>query len=89
MTNNTNYSKEIEQLKDRNNRVELDKKWETSITRRAVIGIITYFCVVLFCHLMNFDGNIWLTSLVPVIGFFLSTFSLKIIRKAWEKTKRD
>lgn len=85
--NKMDYDEEITQLKERNSKVELNKKWETSITRRATIGIITYFCVVLFCSLMNFDGNIWLTSLVPVIGFFLSTFSLNIVRKFWEKKK--
>jgi hypothetical protein len=79
---------ELKQIKERNARVELDKKWETSITRRLVICVITYFCVVLFCYLMNFDGNIWLTSLVPVIGFFLSTVSLNLIRKLWEKSHR-
>lgn len=84
-----NKDTEISKIKERNARVELDKKWETSITRRVFIGVMTYFCVVLFCHLMNFDGNIWLTSLVPVIGFFLSTISLNIIRRIWEKLRND
>ena len=29
--------------------------------------------------------NIFLSSLVPVIGFTLSTLSLKLVRKIWEK----
>lgn len=32
----------------------------------------------------NYD-NIFLSSLVPVIGFTLSTLSLKLVRNAWEK----
>ena len=32
----------------------------------------------------NYD-NVFLSSLVPVIGFTLSTLSLKYIRKLWEK----
>ena len=37
----------------------------------------------------NYD-NIFLSSLVPVIGFTLSTLSLRYIRKIWEKnTKND
>ena len=31
-------------------------------------------------------SNIFLSSLVPVIGFFLSTLSLRLIRKVWEKS---
>ena len=31
--------------------------------------------------------NIFLSSLVPVIGFALSTLSLKIVRKIWQNKK--
>ena len=33
---------EIENIKQRNKRVELDKKWETSLTRKLCICILTY-----------------------------------------------
>lgn len=33
-------------------------------------------------------SNIWLSSLVPVIGFLLSTVSLKLVRNVWEKNKK-
>lgn len=37
----------------------------------------------------NYD-NIFLSSLVPVIGFISSTLLLRYIRKIWEKnTKND
>lgn len=78
---------EIESIKDRNKRVELDKAWETSLTRRICICILTYIIVIIYTYLIrNFD-NIFLSSLVPVIGFTLSTLSLKIIRKMWENKK--
>ena len=32
--------------------------------------------------------NIFLSSLVPVIGFTLSTLSLKIVRNIWEKKQK-
>lgn len=77
--------KEIEQIKQRNKRVELDKAWETSWTRRICIMILTYIVVIIYSYVIrNFD-NIFLSSLVPVIGFTLSTLSLKLIRKIWEK----
>lgn len=77
--------KEIEQIKQRNKKVELDKKWETSFTRRICICILTYIVVVIYSYLIRYFDNIFLSSLVPVIGFTLSTLSMKYIRKIWEK----
>lgn len=77
--------KELEEIKQRNKRVELDKKWETSITRKICICILTYIVVLIYSNMINKSNNIFLSSLVPVIGFFLSTLSLKLIRKLWEK----
>ena len=77
--------KEIINIKERNKRVELDKRWETSILRKICICILTYIVVIIYSYIVrNFD-NIFLSSLVPVIGFTLSTLSLKYIRKLWEK----
>ena len=78
--------KRIELIEERNKRVELDKKWETSLTRRICICILTYFVVVLYSYIINKVDNIWLSSLVPVIGFTLSTLSLNFIRKIWTKS---
>ena len=76
--------KEIENIKNRNNRVELDKRWETSFTRRLCICILTYIVVVIYTYVISKISNIFLSSLVPVIGFSLSTLSLKGVRKIWE-----
>ena len=73
--------KEIELIKERNKKVELDKKWETSYTRRICICILTYIVVVIYSYLIRYFDNILLSSLVPVIGFTLSTLSIKYIRK--------
>lgn len=80
-----NINEEIEKIWERNKRVELDKKWETSFTRRIFICIITYIIVVIYSFMIQKISNVWLSSLVPVIGFTLSTLSLKLIRKVWEK----
>ena len=77
--------KEIEEIKKRNKRVELDKKWETSYTRNICICILTYIVVIIYSSMISKANNIFLSSLVPVIGFTLSTLSLKLIRKIWEK----
>lgn len=75
---------EIERINQRNKRVELDKKWETSWTRRICICILTYIVVIIYSYIVRNHANIFLSSLVPVIGFTLSTLSLKFIRKIWQ-----
>ena len=85
---NNELEQEIIKIKERNKKVELDKAWETSLTRKICICILTYIVVVIYSHLINKINNVWLSSLVPVIGFTLSTFSLKIVRNVWEKNKK-
>lgn len=79
-----NIEKEIKNIQNRNRRVELDKKWETSLTRRLCIMILTYIIIVIYSYLIRNNNNIFLSSIVPVIGYLLSTLSLKLIRKIWE-----
>lgn len=75
----------IKEIEERNKRVELDKKWETSWTRKICIMILTYVIVIIYSYLVRNYDNILLSSIVPVIGFGLSTLSLRIIRKIWER----
>ena len=84
---NKDLEKEIIQIKERNKRVELDKAWETSLTRKICIMILTYVVVIIYSYVIRNIDNIFLSSLVPVIGFTLSTLSLKLVRKIWEKNK--
>ena len=80
-----NIEQELENIKKTNKRVELDKSWETGWTRKICIMILTYLIVVIYSYLIKQYDNILLSSLVPVIGFALSTLSLKYIRKVWER----
>ncbi|MBR3177711.1 hypothetical protein IKF27_02840 [Candidatus Saccharibacteria bacterium] len=82
--NNEKIESEIKNIKARNARVELDKKWETSWTRRLCICVLTYIVVVIYCLMIEAGSNVFLSSLVPVIGFTLSTLSLGLVRKIWE-----
>ena len=78
----------ITNIEKRNKRVELDKKWETSFIRRFLICILTYIIVVIYSYLVSKTNSIFLSSLVPVIGFALSTLSLRLCRKIWEKNQK-
>ena len=79
-----NLEERIKKIEERNKRVELDKKWETSLTRKICIMILTYIVVIIYSYIVRNYDNILLSSLVPVIGFTLSTLSLKLVRKIWE-----
>ncbi len=82
------YEKEINEIKKRNKRVENDKAWETSLTRKLCIMTLTYLVVVAYSTIIKELDNVFLSSLVPVMGFFLSTLSIKVVRYIWEKSRK-
>lgn len=75
---------QIQKIIERNNRVELDKKWETSLVRRILIAVTTWILAVLFLTLIDAE-NAMLAALVPTGGYVLSTLSVSPVRKIWEK----
>ena len=77
---------EIEALKARNERVEADKAWETSNTRKCVLAVLTYFVALLFMWVIGVDKP-FLSALVPTGGFMLSTLSLHGIKAWWLKRR--
>lgn len=76
--------KSIEKILERNNRVELDKAWETSKTRRAIIAVITYTVACFFMWRIGI-GEPYFNALIPTGGYLLSTLSLQFIKKYWLK----
>lgn len=58
--------KEIEQIKKRNARVEMDKAWETSRARKIGIAVLTYAVIILFFLSMKLP-NPWINAIVPTI----------------------
>lgn len=69
-------------IQERNARVEADKAWETSKTRRASIALVTYLVAGLYMSALS--ANLpWLNALIPVGGYLLSTLSLPKIKQAW------
>ena len=76
--------KEIIEIKKRNLRVEADKAWETSWTRRFFIVILTYLVIVLFFYFADLPDP-FVNSIVPALAFVLSTFSMGVLRSFWQK----
>lgn len=52
--------KRISSIEKRNKKVELDKKWETSLFRKISIALITYIFMSLFFISINLLKNIWI-----------------------------
>ncbi len=77
-------TKEVASIKQRNELVEKDKEWETSYTRRILLFLFTYLAVGLYLNVIEVK-NPWTSAIVPAIGFLLSTLSLPLFRKLWEK----
>ena len=72
----------IEDILKRNQRVELDKSWETSRTRRFAIMFLTYLTATTFLKLIG-NASPLVNGLVPVGGYFLSTLSLGAVKRLW------
>lgn len=76
--------KEINAILERNKRVETEKAWETSWTRRIMIAVMTYLVISIFFF---FAGNTepLEDAIVPSIAFVLSTLSGPFMKKLWLK----
>lgn len=76
--------REIEYIKERNRKVESDKAWETSYSRRAILMIFTYAAIGLYLNALGLQ-KAWLSAIVPSIGFMLSTLTVPFFKKLWIK----
>jgi len=79
-----NLEHEITLIKERNKKVETDKAWETSWSRKILIALFTYLVIVLFFYFAGLPKP-FLNSIVPTVGFVLSTATLPLFKKIWIK----
>lgn len=75
---------EIEEIKKRNQRVEADKAWETSWTRKIVVSVLTYIVIVVFFYFAELPKP-FISAIVPAIAFVLSTLTVPLFKKWWLK----
>lgn len=76
--------RELNIIRERNKKVEIDKAWEESRMRRILLMVFTYFAISFYFRAMQFNEP-WISAIVPTIGFFISTLSLPFFRKMWEQ----
>jgi len=82
-----NLEQEIQSIKERNSKVELDKRWETSLTRKVSILGLTYLLVVIFFYVIEV-AKPFVNAIVPALGFLLSTLTLPLIKSWWLKKQK-
>ena len=74
--------KRFDSIEQRNKKVELDKAWETSASRKMIIAVLTYITIVLFFFFAGLPKP-FINSIVPTAGFVISTLSLPFFKKIW------
>lgn len=79
--------KRLEKIEQRNKKVDLNKAWETSKTRKFFVALFTYVSISLYFLAIKIEKP-FLNAIVPTIGFLLSTLSLPFIRRVWEKVNK-
>ena len=79
-----NCEEEIKKIQARNRKVELDKAWETSTTRKVSVAVLTYLVMVLVMFSLKMESP-FIGAIIPTLGFTLSTFSLDFIKEFWKK----
>lgn len=82
MTTIKDLEEEINKIKERNARVEADKSWETSWTRRILIFILTYIVIVIFFIFAGLPKP-FVNSFIPAFAFVLSTLTIPIFKRFW------
>lgn len=75
---------ELDEIKSRNVRVEVEKAWELSWTRRILLVLFTYLTLGFYMSAINIDKP-WLNAIIPALGFYISTLSLPFLKKIWRK----
>ncbi len=73
---------DLDAIKTRNAKVESDKAWETSWTRRLSICAITYLFLVFYLPVLGLEKS-WMHATVPVCGYLFSTLTLPLVKKRW------
>lgn len=74
----------VKTIEDRNEKVELDKGWETSWTRKILLASFTYIAISTYLWAIDI-GRPFLNAIVPAVGFMISTFSMPFFKEVWSK----
>ena len=79
-----NLEQRIQKIEERNGLVEADKSWEVSWTRRILLTVFTYLAIGIYMWAIGIPRP-WINSVVPAVGFMLSTLTMPFFKKFWIK----
>ena len=74
--------RKIRKIEERNKKVELDKAWETSYSRRILIVCFTYLLIGMLFVYIKLEKP-WFNAFIAAAAFLLSTFTIPAFRKLW------
>ncbi|MFH0949518.1 MAG: hypothetical protein V1802_03450 [Candidatus Aenigmatarchaeota archaeon] len=74
----------IKDIENRNKRVETNKSWEISYTRRILLIVFMYLAIGFYFSAINVSDP-WLNAIVPAVAFMLSTLTLPFFKRLWLK----
>jgi len=87
MTTLWQLEKRVQDIEERNRRVEADKAWELSWSRRGLLVLFTYLAIGFYLQAILVP-NPWLNAIVPAVAFLLSTLTLPWFKKVWLATQK-
>lgn len=76
------FESRLTHIESRNKRVELDKAWETSWTRRLLLTLFTYLALGIYMWTIDIPRP-WQSSIVPAVGFMISTLTMPWFKRKW------
>jgi len=77
----------LKEIEERNRKVESDKGWETSWTRRGLLTLFTYIAIGTYMWAIEIHRP-WLNAVVPAVAFMLSTLTIPFFKSIWIRKLR-
>jgi len=77
----------VDSIIERNKKVESDKAWETSKTRRLILGIATYVLILYFLILIE-APNPYFNAIIPAAAYLIQQYSAPFVKEWWIKNIR-
>ena len=83
-----NLEQRVQTIEERNRKVEDDKAWETSWTRRMLLMLFTYLAIGVYLWAIQIPKP-WINAIVPAVAFMMSTLTMPFFKKWWMKFRRN
>ncbi|NOS67001.1 MAG: hypothetical protein HOO67_01385 [Candidatus Peribacteraceae bacterium] len=83
-----NIEESLNAVIERNKRVEAEKAWEVSITRRLFVAGLTYITALVTFWFLD-QPQFALIALVPALAYVVSTLSLPWMKRRWMKKRQN